>query len=217
MRPVYLDICSHCGHRIPKEEDVERGMQIPCSPYHVRCVRCNWPVAKTLVTQDGLCYLCMDGNTRRNYNRKNGRLLYGAVDGSTDPKDYLMNGRMRMHGDEEQLLAVRRTKSRPIREDKLAKLREQEAAAAQQKCEQEAAAAQRAQEQAARQPPPLKPAIDEARWVRGLCQNPQCTKRAVNKPYCSTRCHDQHRWEYFQAMEMLREEQRHANVTESTH
>lgn len=107
---LQLKVCECCGYRIPKEIDVEHGKMLPCSEYHIRCVRCEWPVAKTMISPEGLCYECMDGHKRKAYRRKSGRLLYGKVDGSTDPKDYLMDGRMRIHGDEETLLLQRRTK-----------------------------------------------------------------------------------------------------------
>jgi hypothetical protein len=46
----------------------------------------------------------MDGYERRAYHRKNGRLLYGMVDGDMDRRNYLAGGRMHIHGDEENIL-----------------------------------------------------------------------------------------------------------------
>lgn len=117
-------ICSECGFRVPSLAEIEEARQIPCSSAHIRCERCKWPVAKTLISGDGLCYYCMDGYARRKYNRRNGRMLYGEADGSTDPKDYLMHGRMTFHGDEEQLLNKRRARKvrvAPIDPDRLEK------------------------------------------------------------------------------------------------
>ena len=47
-------ICPTCTFPIPKKEVSE----IPCSEYHVRCVRCGWPVAKNYIEDDEVCDLC---------------------------------------------------------------------------------------------------------------------------------------------------------------
>jgi hypothetical protein len=108
----HLEVCTSCGYRIPDEIDVQEGMTIPCSVYHIRCVRCGWPIAKSIIGPQGLCVKCMDLSERRKYNRRNGRLVYGEIDGSTDIKDYPLNGRMYMHGDEEEMLNKRRKDDR---------------------------------------------------------------------------------------------------------
>lgn len=33
-------------------------LDIPISEYHVRCRKCLWPVAMSIVSDDGLCELC---------------------------------------------------------------------------------------------------------------------------------------------------------------
>lgn len=47
-------ICPTCELPIP----TEKQMVITCSEYHVRCIRCNWPVAKTMMNKDGICDMC---------------------------------------------------------------------------------------------------------------------------------------------------------------
>lgn len=46
-------ICPTCQLPIPKEQN-----EIACSEFHVRCVRCGWPVAKKLMDEDGICSIC---------------------------------------------------------------------------------------------------------------------------------------------------------------
>ncbi len=213
----FIKTCTHCGFRIPTDRAILEGQQMPCSPYHVRCVRCAWPVAKTLITQDGLCYRCMDGETRRNYNRKSGRLLYGAVDGSLDPKDYLMQGRMTFHGDEAELLEHRRSKARAVNEEKLAARRAKEAAQeearlARQQAE-EAKAKAKAEAAEAAKPPPLKPEVDASRVERGVCQRPGCQDPIRSTLYCSSHCRERHQWDHFQANEAEREAKRAQHAT----
>lgn len=65
-----LPTCESCGHRIPDQHDTEIGAMIPCSEFHVRCVRCAWPVAKTHIAPDGLCVMCMNGHDRKRYYRR---------------------------------------------------------------------------------------------------------------------------------------------------
>jgi hypothetical protein len=33
---------------------------IPCSEYHIRCVRCGWPVAKNMMDKDSICGICKE-------------------------------------------------------------------------------------------------------------------------------------------------------------
>jgi hypothetical protein len=54
--------CKTCHLPVPINED---PLKIPCSEYHIRCVRCLWPVAKngpngrSLIVESGVCELCM--------------------------------------------------------------------------------------------------------------------------------------------------------------
>lgn len=84
---IHLEVCESCGFRIPQELDVAQALSIPCSPYHVRCVRCQWPVAKTLISEDGLCVTCMHERERRNYHRLRGTYVYAEVDKDTVEKE----------------------------------------------------------------------------------------------------------------------------------
>lgn len=79
----HLEVCTSCGYRIPQESDTYKGLLIPCSSYHVRCVRCGWPVAKAVISPDGICVQCMDERERRNYHRRKGSELYGESDSDT--------------------------------------------------------------------------------------------------------------------------------------
>lgn len=77
---LHLEICESCGYYIPENTDIAKGQTVPCSEYHVRCVRCEWPVAKTLISPKGLCIQCMSGIERRNYHRRRGTFVYGKVE-----------------------------------------------------------------------------------------------------------------------------------------
>lgn len=72
---INLKTCETCGFRIPDARDVEQGELVPCSVYHVRCVRCQWPVAKDHVTPDGLCVICMQPSDRKRYYRRTGEVV----------------------------------------------------------------------------------------------------------------------------------------------
>jgi len=50
-----IERCKECG--LPVEKDIE-GIQIPCSEYHVRCIRCGWPVAINMVGEEKICRIC---------------------------------------------------------------------------------------------------------------------------------------------------------------
>lgn len=67
---INLEKCPECGFRIPRDFDVESGKALPCSPYHIRCVRCEWPIARTHVLPGGLCVACSEERVRRNYYRR---------------------------------------------------------------------------------------------------------------------------------------------------
>ena len=69
IKALHLDTCSACGYRIPESRDADIGRTIPCSDFHERCVRCHWPVAKTLLTENRLCSNCLPNIERRRYNR----------------------------------------------------------------------------------------------------------------------------------------------------
>lgn len=48
--------CDKCDLPIPdKRADPHT---IPCSEYHIRCLRCGWPVAKSVMDEDEVCKLC---------------------------------------------------------------------------------------------------------------------------------------------------------------
>jgi len=47
--------CKTCHLPVPINED---PLKIPCSEYHIRCVRCLWPVAKERMPEDSVCDLC---------------------------------------------------------------------------------------------------------------------------------------------------------------
>lgn len=47
--------CKECG--LPVEKDIE-GLQVPCSEYHIRCIRCGWPVAMSRMGEDKICDIC---------------------------------------------------------------------------------------------------------------------------------------------------------------
>ena len=69
---AHLETCPTCGFRIPDARDVEQGELVPCSTYHVRCVRCQWPVEQSHVSPDGLCVICMQPSDRKRYYRRTG-------------------------------------------------------------------------------------------------------------------------------------------------
>lgn len=49
--------CPTCHLRIPLD-DRELALSITISEYHVRCERCQWPVAKKIMPDDGICHIC---------------------------------------------------------------------------------------------------------------------------------------------------------------
>lgn len=63
-------VCSSCNLRVPEFTIIEQGRAIPCSEHHVRCIRCQWPVAKDHIAPDGRCVFCMDGLDRKRYYRR---------------------------------------------------------------------------------------------------------------------------------------------------
>jgi len=71
---VHLPTCEACGFRIPDELDAEQGQLVPCSEFHVRCVRCYWPVERTHLSPDGLCVVCMEPSDRKRYYRRTGEM-----------------------------------------------------------------------------------------------------------------------------------------------
>jgi len=66
----HLEKCTACGYPIPELIDVAVGAQIPCSVYHVRCVRCQWPVDRRHIAPDGTCVMCMSIYDRKRYYRR---------------------------------------------------------------------------------------------------------------------------------------------------
>lgn len=69
----HREICPTCHFAIPDDATVTNGTYVPCSDDHVRCVRCQWPVAKDHLLLNGLCVLCVPENIRRNYYRLKSR------------------------------------------------------------------------------------------------------------------------------------------------
>lgn len=47
--------CPFCS----PDETTKQFENIPCSEYHVRCIKCGFPVAKTHAREDGLCQSCL--------------------------------------------------------------------------------------------------------------------------------------------------------------
>lgn len=72
---INLETCPTCGFRIPDARDVEQGELVPCSAYHVRCVRCQWPVEQSHLSPDGLCVVCMAPSDRKRYYRRRGEVV----------------------------------------------------------------------------------------------------------------------------------------------
>lgn len=48
--------CETCGLPVPLGKF--DPMVISCSKFHVRCIRCNWPVAWNFMDEDSVCDLC---------------------------------------------------------------------------------------------------------------------------------------------------------------
>lgn len=57
-------ICPTCSQEtwVIDDDTGINPLDIPMSEYHVRCRECLWPVAKSIVTSDGLCEIC---NTKK--------------------------------------------------------------------------------------------------------------------------------------------------------
>jgi hypothetical protein len=51
-------ICKECGLVVPDKDNVEFALSIPLSEYHVRCERCQWPVAKLMMKDNVICSIC---------------------------------------------------------------------------------------------------------------------------------------------------------------
>ena len=53
--------CPTCGFIIPELNELcNIPYNIPCSEYHIRCVRCGWPVAKNMMDKDSICGICKE-------------------------------------------------------------------------------------------------------------------------------------------------------------
>lgn len=64
---AYHAVCEKCQLPIPS---IAKGQidpwGVPCSIYHIRCIRCGWPVAKNLIEKDEeLCISCKTSNNRK--------------------------------------------------------------------------------------------------------------------------------------------------------
>lgn len=68
----HLETCPTCQLPIPEAADIATGSMVPCSDAHVRCVRCQWPVAITHISPMGTCVVCMSVYDRKRYYRRTG-------------------------------------------------------------------------------------------------------------------------------------------------
>lgn len=54
--------CPTCQLPVPisteEYETILPGLTVPCSEFHVRCERCGWPVAKSMIVDLPLCLEC---------------------------------------------------------------------------------------------------------------------------------------------------------------
>lgn len=66
----HREMCPTCHFAMPSDAVIADGTYVPCSDDHVRCIRCQWPVAKAHILLGGLCVLCVPENIRRNYYRR---------------------------------------------------------------------------------------------------------------------------------------------------
>lgn len=56
--PYVSKHCPCCGRKLPKEKEEIDPLNVPMSDFHVRCVKCLWPVAKNIITENGICRVC---------------------------------------------------------------------------------------------------------------------------------------------------------------
>jgi len=66
----HLETCQCCHLPIPTLLMRDEGAAMPCSEYHVRCVRCLWPVERRHISPVGTCVMCMSASDRRRYYRR---------------------------------------------------------------------------------------------------------------------------------------------------
>jgi len=66
----HLETCQCCHLPIPTLLMRDEGAAMPCSNYHVRCVRCLWPVERRHISPVGTCVMCMSASDRRRYYRR---------------------------------------------------------------------------------------------------------------------------------------------------
>lgn len=50
--------CQTCGLPVPGPTTRRDPFTVPCSIYHIRCLRCGWPVAKCFMEEDEVCITC---------------------------------------------------------------------------------------------------------------------------------------------------------------
>lgn len=55
-----MKYCPTCHQPLIHEQD----RKIPASEFHVYCKRCQWPIAKKLMDESGVCSLCKDATNR---------------------------------------------------------------------------------------------------------------------------------------------------------
>lgn len=98
----HLDTCMACQLPIPTLTMRDEGAAVPCSPYHVRCVRCCWPVERRHISPMGTCVMCMGASDRRRYYRRSDsqqRREIGEVEDSRETRDEDGDGDIRWRND----------------------------------------------------------------------------------------------------------------------
>lgn len=49
--------CPLCHRPLPLTTDEQKALSVPLSKHHIRCSKCFWPVAESII-KDGICRLC---------------------------------------------------------------------------------------------------------------------------------------------------------------
>lgn len=57
MSRTSKEYCVTCGREMVPRSGID-PMMIPLSEHHIRCARCNWPIAKSVIDENGLCRIC---------------------------------------------------------------------------------------------------------------------------------------------------------------
>lgn len=104
----HLEICQCCQLPVPTLQMRDEGAAIPCSPYHVRCVRCLWPVERAHISPYGTCVMCMGGAERRRYYRRHDARCDDELGPATTPNDEIDDHIESDSAAQEELLAATR-------------------------------------------------------------------------------------------------------------